>query len=137
SLFTGVTEQLQNDVLNHRLDGAFVPETDLHPDLVAHNVFQEELVVISVKTKQSFEPLRHEPFLCFSEGCGHRKRHQASYQDHDNTPPTVMEFGTLDTIIRSVIMGLGITFVPQSAVSHLQEKGLIQCHYLPEAYSKI
>lgn len=137
SLFTGVTEQLQNDVLNHRLDGAFVTETNLHPDLVAHNVFQEELVVISDKTKQSFEQLKHEPLLCFSEGCGYRKRLQAWYQDHDITPPKVMEFGTLETIIRSVIMGLGITFVPQSAVSHLEEKGLIQCHYLPEAYSKI
>src|SRR5699024_6805306 len=137
SLFTGLTEQLQNDVLNHRLDGAFVTETDLHPDLVAHNVFQEELVVISDKTKQSIEQLKHEPLLCFSEGCGYRKRLQAWYQHHDITPPKVMEFGTLETIIRCVIMGLGITCVPQSAVSHLEEKGLIQCHYLPEAYSKI
>ena len=47
SLLTGVTEQLQEEVLNHRLDGAFVTETDLHPDLVSHDVFQEELVLIS------------------------------------------------------------------------------------------
>src|SRR5699024_10611911 len=85
----------------------------------------------------SIEQLKHEPLLCFSEGCGYRKRLQAWYQDHDITPPKVMEFGTLETIIRSIINRLVNTFVPQSSMSHLEEKVLIQCHYLPEAYSKI
>ena len=48
-----------------------------------------------------------------------------------------MEFGTLETILSSVVVGLGITFVPRSAVSHLEKRGLIQCHILPEKYSKI
>ena len=47
SLFSGVTDKLQEEVLNHKLDGAFVTETVLHPDLIAHDVFQEELVLIS------------------------------------------------------------------------------------------
>ena len=42
-----------------------------------------------------------------------------------------MEFGTLETILSSVAVGLGVTFVPRSAVSHLEKKGLIQCHILP------
>lgn len=137
SLYTGVTEQLQNDVLNHKLDGAFVTETDQHPELVTHDVFQEELVLISDKTKTSLEQLEEEPFLCFSKGCGYRARLEMWYQDQNITPQKVMEFGTLETILGSVTMGLGITFVPKSAVSHLEDKGLIQCHYLPEKYSKI
>ncbi|WP_087973135.1 LysR family transcriptional regulator [Oceanobacillus rekensis] len=136
SLFTGVTEQLQKDVLNHHLDGAFVTENDQHPELVSHDVFQEELVLISDKTT-SFEQLKKEPFLCFSEGCGYRARLEAWYKDQNLTPQKIMEFGTLETILGSVTMGLGITFVPKSAVSHLEERGLIQCHYLPEKYSVI
>ena len=46
-LFTGVTETLQEKVLNHKLDGAFVTESEFHPDLVSYEVFQEELVLIS------------------------------------------------------------------------------------------
>lgn len=137
SLFTGVTEQLQDEVLNHQLDGAFVTETDLHPELVVHDVFQEELVIISAKTNTSLEQLKQESILCFSEGCGYRKRLQAWFNDQGITPQKVMELGTLETILRSVIMGLGITFVPKSAVSHLEDKGLIQMHYLPETYSRI
>lgn len=137
SLITGVTEQLQQDVLNHRLDGAFITETELHPDLVSHSVFQEQLVLISDREHTSFENLKKEPFLCFSEGCGYRARLEKWYKDQNITPQKVMEFGTLETILGSVTMGLGVTFVPKSAVSHLEEKGLIQCHYLPERYSKI
>lgn len=137
SLVTGVTEQLQNDVLNHHLDGAFVTETDLHPELAVHDVFQEELVIISDKTKTSLEQLKQESILCFSEGCGYRKRLQAWYKDQGIMPQKMMEFGTLETILRSVIMGLGITFVPKSAVLHLEEKGHVQIHYLPETYSHI
>ncbi|MDI2586680.1 LysR family transcriptional regulator [Psychrobacillus sp. NEAU-3TGS] len=137
SLLTGVTEQLQQDVLNHRLDGAFVTETDVHPDLVSHDVFQEELVLISDMKATSLEQLIEEPFLCFSKGCGYRARLEAWYKDQNIPPQKVMEFGTLETILSSVAVGLGVTYVPRSVVAHLEKRGLIQCHILPDKYSKI
>ncbi len=137
SLFSGVTYQLQEDVLNHKLDGAFVTETELHPDLVAHEVFNEELVLISDGTTTSLEALKTKPFLCFSKGCGYRARLEKWYADENVNPQKVMEFGTLETILSSVVVGLGVTFVPKAAVSRLVEKGLVQCHKLPEEYSKI
>lgn len=137
SLLSGVTEQLQEEVLNNRLDGAFVTDTGHHPDLTAHKVFQEELVLISAPHATSLDLLKDQPFLCFSKGCGYRARLEQWYKDQNITPKKVMEFGTLETILNSVAIGLGITFVPRSAVFHLEERGMIQCHYLPEKYSKI
>lgn len=137
SLISGVTEALQKDVLHHKLDGAFVTETELHPDLVSHDVFKEELVLISDLKETSLDQLKSEPFLCFSEGCGYRARLENWYKDENVKPQKIMEFGTLETILSSVVVGLGITFVPKSAVAHLVRKGLIQCHTLPEKYSKI
>ncbi|MGG3451092.1 LysR family transcriptional regulator [Domibacillus aminovorans] len=137
SLVTGVTEQLQEEVLNCRLDGAFVTEAGRHPDLVHHSVFQEELVLISDLTPTSFEQLKSKPFLCFSRGCGYRAKLEDWFKDEKITPKKIMEFGTLETILGSVVAGLGITFVPKSSVSYLEEKGLIQCHSIPEKYSKI
>lgn len=137
SLLTGVTEQLRNDVLHHRLDGAFVTEIDQHPELVSHNVFEEELVLLSDSSKTSIEQLVGEPILCFSEGCGYRARLAKWYKDQNITPQKIMEFGTLETILGSVSMGLGITFVPKSAVGHLEKRRLVHCHYLPEKYSRI
>ncbi|SOC08447.1 LysR family transcriptional regulator [Ureibacillus xyleni] len=137
SLFTGVTELLQEEVLNHKLDGAFVTESDFHPDIVTHEVFHEELVLISDMRDYSQEELKHEPFLCFSEGCGYRARLELWYKDNNIKPQKVMEFGTLETILRSVSMGLGVSFVPRSSVAHMEQSGLIKCHTLPDEYSKI
>ncbi len=129
SLYTGVTETLQEKVLNHKLDGAFVTESEFHPDLVSHEVFQEELVLISDMRASTLEELKEEPFLCFSEGCGYRARLENWYKDQNIIPQKVMEFGTLETILRSVAMGLGVTFVPKSAVTHMEQSGLIRLSY--------
>ena len=106
-------------------------------DLVAHDVFQEELVLISDMKETSLAQLKDEPFLCFSKGCGYRARLERWYKDENIQPQKVMEFGTLETILSSVTVGLGVTFVPKSAVAHLVKKGLIQCHTLPKKYSEI
>lgn len=137
SLYTGVTETLEEEVLNHKLDGAFVTESDFHPDLISYEVFREELVLISDTHVSTLEELKREPFLCFSEGCGYRARLEAWYKDQNITPQKIMEFGTLETILQSVVIGLGVTFVPKSAVINLLQSGLIKCHRLPDVYSRI
>ncbi|WP_010096388.1 LysR family transcriptional regulator [Ornithinibacillus scapharcae] len=137
SIYTGVTETLEEEVLLHKLDGAFITETDFHPDLVSHDVFQEELILISDARIRTLEELKAEPVLCFSKGCGYRARLAKWYKDQNITPTKIMEFGTLETILRSAAMGLGIAFVPKSAVEHLKQDGNIQFHTLPEEYSKI
>lgn len=137
SVFTGVTETLEEAVLNHKLDGAFVTESEFHPDLASHEVFQEELVIISDLHISSLEGVKEAPFLCFSRGCGYRARLESWYRDQQVMPQKVMEFGTLETILQSVVEGLGVTFVPKSAVSHLERSGSIRCHTLPDQYSKI
>jgi LysR family transcriptional regulator, cell division regulator len=137
SLITGVTETLEEEVLNHKLDGAFVTESKFHSDLVLHEVFQEELVLITDMRSFTLEELQEQPVLCLGEGCGYRARLKAWFKDQNVKPKKLMEFGTLETILRSVAMGLGITFVPKSTVTHMEQSGLIQCHTLPDQYSKI
>ena len=137
SLFSGVTDKLEEKVLNHKLDGAFVTEANFSSEIVAQEVFQEELVLISSKQTSPLEVFKENPILCFSKGCGYRARLETWYKDQQIAPQKVMEFGTLETILRSVVVGLGIAFVPKLAVAHLEESGLIQTHTLPEKYSSV
>ena len=137
SLITGVTESLEEEVLNHKLDGAFITESNVHPDIESYEVFDEELVLISDTRNLTLEELKNEPFLCFRKGCGYRARLEMWYQDQNIIPQKVMEFGTLETILRSVSMGLGVSFVPKSAVAQLEQNGEILCHQLPSEYSKV
>lgn len=139
TLSTGVTAELTNDVLNYQLDGAFVTKnkaTD-HPDLLNVDVFNEKLVLISDSKSTSIEELFEKPVLGFSDGCGYRAKLNEWLDDHQIIPKKVMELGTLETTLGSVISGLGIAYVPYSAVQHYEKSGLIYCHELPEKYSAI
>lgn len=138
SLVTGVTEKLQEDVLNRQLDGAFVMDIGSHPDLVSYTVLEEELVIISsAKNETSIEQLMKEPILCFSKGCAYRERLKTWYKDQNKKPYKIMEFGTLEMLLTSVISDIGISIVPRSSVSHLEKMGLIRVSSLPEKYSKM
>lgn len=139
SLRTGVTEQLIDDVLNYRLDGAFVTASSqhTHQDIVKYDVFEEELVLISNTDPVTLDELKEKPFLVFSSGCGYRAKLQEWLRDEQVVPSKLMELGTLETILGSVYSGLGVSFVPRSTVEHHEERGLIQCFELPEQYSKI
>ncbi|WP_156856977.1 LysR family transcriptional regulator [Oceanobacillus sp. AG] len=137
SLYSGVTDHLEKQVLDHQLDGAFVTAGNFSPEIVAHEVIEEELVLIAHHQADLTDAIQEEPVLCFSKGCGYRARLESWYEDENIHPKKIMEFGTLETILRSVVVGLGIAFVPRSSVSHLEESGLISCYSLPDAYSKV
>ena len=128
---------MEEKVLEHQLDGAFVTETDFSPDIEAYEVFEEELVLIAGPNSDSIETIQSEPVLCFSKGCGYRARLEKWYADQHIIPKKIIEFGTLETILRSVTVGLGIAFVPKSSVTHLEESGLIVSYPLPDEYSKV
>src|ERR1700754_4664669 len=55
SLRTGTTCELIDDVLAHRLEGAFVCGPVAHPDLTAETFFQEELVALTAPGVASLE----------------------------------------------------------------------------------
>mgnify|MGYP002512154669 CR=1 FL=1 len=107
------------------------------PIIYLNEVFNEELVLISDMTTTSLEELKTKPFLCFSKGCGYRARLEKWYKDENVDLQKTMEFGTLETILSSVMVGLGVTFVPKSTVSRLIKKGHIHYYKLPDEYSKI
>lgn len=137
SLYTGVTEKLRHDVLQHKLDGAFVIETSQHPELSSYPVFSEELIIVSSPEVTTWKQIKEEPFLCFSKGCAYRERMEAWYESQQIRPKKVMELGSFETILSSVAIGLGITCLPKSAVTRLIQKGTIKAHSLPGKYRKI
>ncbi|HLT56736.1 MAG TPA: LysR family transcriptional regulator [Bacillota bacterium] len=137
SLYSGVTEELEGKVIDYQLDGAFVTDGNFSPEIIAEEVFEEELVLISGSHVNAFAAIEEEPVLCFSKGCGYRARLEKWYKDNRIHPNKIMEFGTLETILRSVVVGLGIAFVPKTSAEHLINSGLVSTYYLPEQYSRV
>lgn len=139
TLSTGVTGQLINDVLQYKIDGAFITKNkqiDAHP-LEQVEVFQEKLVLIAASDIESIDEVLQLPLLRFSDGCGYREKLNEWLTDKEIVPTKVMELGTLETTLGSVIAGLGVAYVPYTAVELYEKKGKIRCYNLPKKYSQI
>lgn len=139
TLTTGVTTELKEKVLQYKLDGAFVTKskTTNDPNLIELDVFHEKLVLVSSHRDKSMDEILQQPILRFSDGCGYRAKLNEWLKDHHITPSKVMELGTLETTLGSVISGLGIAYVPYSAVKRYETQQLIHCYPLPKEYSEI
>ncbi len=139
TLSTGVTAELKEKVLQYNLDGAFVTKSAMtnDPDLIQVDVFHENLVLISNNKTRSLEELIQLPILRFSDGCGYRAKLNEWLEENKILPKKVMELGTLETTLGSVISGLGIAYVPYSTVKEYEIKKQIKCYQLPEKYSQI
>ena len=125
NLSTGVTRELINKVKQYKLDGAFVTKSSLtdDPDLTAIDVFDEKLVLIAAQHILSLDELMKLPLLRFSDGCGYRAKLDEWLTDNRITPTKVMELGTLETTLGSVMAGLGAAYVPYSTIKRYEEKG--------------
>nr|WP_090397002.1 LysR family transcriptional regulator [Natribacillus halophilus] len=137
SLVTDVTENLLEQVLSHKLDGAFVTGFDEHPKITQHEVFHEELTLISNNSEISLDELAQKPLLVFKSGCSYRAKLTEWINDEGIHPANIIEFGTLETILGSVVSGLGITLLPKSTISHLEADDVIRSMNLPEKYSHV
>ncbi|MHA0858403.1 LysR family transcriptional regulator [Paenibacillus sp. CMAA1364] len=137
SLQAGVTEHLVQEVMDMKLDGAFVTGPIKHPMIEQFEVISEKLVMVSRSSSLVLEDLTTTPLLLYKKGCGYRGRLENWMKIEGIIPKQIMEFGTFGTIIGSVAAGIGITVIPESSVTDFAAKGAIYCHRLPEPYQDI
>jgi DNA-binding transcriptional LysR family regulator len=140
SLITGTTLALSQDVLAHKLEGAFVAGPTLRPEFVEETIFVEELVLVSapgVRSLRDLCSLGDVKILVFREGCSYRTKLERILQSRGARSIRVMEFGTLDGILGCAGAGLGVTMLPKALVHEANRRGEIAVHRLPHADSRV
>lgn len=116
---TGTTAELLEQVLAHRLDGAFIAGPLDHPDLKGRLAFREELMLVT-----SRESLRlHERLararltvVVFRTGCSYRQRLETAFASKGWLPYQRLELGTLDGMLGCVAADIGVTMLPLSVI---------------------
>jgi DNA-binding transcriptional LysR family regulator len=138
NFYTGTTEELVQDVVDRKLDGAFVAGPVQHRDLASTVAFEEELVVATTSNVASLGQLiassEEVRILVFRQGCSYRRRLEALLSKRGVTKVKVLEFGTLEGILGCVAAGLGITLLPVSVV---KSAAGLACHVLPRKEARI
>jgi len=137
SLQAGVTDHLLQEVIDMKLDGAFVTGPIRHPLIEQVEVIQEKLVLVSKENNFSMEDITTRPLILYNKGCGYRGRLESWMKVEGIIPKQIMEFGTFGTIMGSVAAGIGITIIPESSVTDLVAKGTVYCHNVPDPYHEI
>src|ERR1700733_2564347 len=133
SLRTGTTCELIEDVLSHRVEGAFVCGPVDHPDLIAETMFQEELVALTAPSVTSLDTvIRKGDFriVVLRAGCSYRLRLEALLARRGSVGVRVLEFGTLEAILACTGAGLGVTLLPRGLVENARRAGQVGVHLL-------
>jgi len=131
---TGTTAHLVEEVLQCRLDGAFVAGPIQHPDLVQEVMFREELVLVTAPGITAPTMLGEQAALAtivFQLGCSYRLKLEALLAGWGIVGTTPLAFGALDTILACVAAGVGVTLLPRGIVARAVAEGQVAAHRLP------
>ncbi|MGV9866481.1 LysR substrate-binding domain-containing protein [Rhodococcus koreensis] len=140
TLTTDTTDALTTQVLEHRLDGAFVCGPVRHPDLVSEQVFIEQLVLVSGVRGADLDSVsadgRQHRVLVLRAGCAYRARLERLFEQHGLPSPDVLEFGSLEGILGCAAAGMGVTLLPLGVVTASSSAAALKVHHLAPAEAR-
>jgi DNA-binding transcriptional LysR family regulator len=139
-LNTGTTARLLTDVVESRLDGAFVAGPVAHPDLLQVPVFTEEMVLVTstaIRSPKELAQIADLRTVVFQRGCSYRQRLEAYLAELGVVAARPLEFGSLDAIISCVSASVGVTLMPKGVVAEAVKAGRVTTHRLPASQTKV
>lgn len=116
------TDRLVADLLGGKLDVALVALPISEPELTQVPLFEEPFVLVrqledESKPVPNSETLGKMRLLLLEEGHCFRDQALAFCRTPSSTPREIMEGSSLTTLVQMVASGLGVTLIPQMAVS--------------------
>jgi DNA-binding transcriptional LysR family regulator len=140
SIRTGTTAELIDDVLENRVEGAFVCGPVDHPNIVAETAFHEDLVAVTAPGVDSLEALiraSEVKIVVLRAGCSYRRKLEESLAARGVTGLRILEFGTIETIMGCVAAGVGVTLLPRGIARHAADQGRVRLHALPAREGRV
>ncbi len=129
---SGPTENLVPQVLDNRIDVAFIGGQYPHRDLEGRIAFAEEMVLVSDKNVADPKQVGGLPLIVFKSGCSYRTFAHDWMKAHGLAPHDFFELGTLEGILGCVASGIGVTLLPVSVVNSSRHRELLNIHALTD-----
>ncbi|HEY9044295.1 MAG TPA: LysR family transcriptional regulator [Ohtaekwangia sp.] len=116
---------LVNDVLNYKLDAAFVPGPISLPELNQLKVSDDKLVLVSstkYTTQKNLLSNQDVTIVVFDQGCSYRARLESWLSAKGIVTYKSIVLNTLEGIINFVEAGLGFTVLPKGLIDQYYSK---------------
>jgi DNA-binding transcriptional LysR family regulator len=137
---TGTTCSLIEDVVECRIEGAFVAGPVDHPDLQQESVFREELVLVTPRSIRGIEDLRtinELKTIVFRVGCSYRMRLNNLLNKAGICVAEPLEFGSIEAILDCVAAGVGITLLPKAIAAAAWRDGKVAVHEVEPEFAEV
>jgi DNA-binding transcriptional LysR family regulator len=137
TLTTGTSEDLILEVLDYKLDGAFVGGLVEHSEIEQESIFNEELVIVTESEAESLEAVQNRTVLVFRRGCTYRAILENWLRESGIVPFKIMEFGSMEVILGCVTAGMGIALFPYSVIAKLNYTEKVKVHRISQAIGRV
>ena len=137
---TGTSGGLIGEVLEHRLDGAFVAGPVSHADLAQDAIIREELMLVTgpdVVRLADLDRHRRLRIIVFRRGCSYRQRLEDLLARRGVQTAQPLEFGSLEAILGCVAAGIGVTLLPRAILIGSSWEGRVVTHDLPPEQARV
>lgn len=137
---TGTSSSLTLDVVERRLDAAFVAGPVSRPDIDSTVAFVEELVIAAPARLGKLEKLSSVDemrTIVFRAGCTYRLRLEEWLARRGRQLVSPLEFGSLEAILGCVAAGVGMTMLPRIVVERVADRSRIAILELPGEEARV
>jgi DNA-binding transcriptional LysR family regulator len=138
-LTTGTNDALVSQLLERKLDAAFIAEPPAVRALEHVAVFSERLIVI---TSPDHPPIKYPrdvegcSLIAFPEGCAYRRVLQRWLGRDSLAPFRVLELSSYHAIVACVTAGAGIALLPEAVLDTMPHVK-VRRHAIPNAQARI
>lgn len=134
-LTSSMRDRLINDVLNYKLDAAFIPAPIHHEELEQIHVTNENIVAVTSLDFKSLDEILKQTLvkaIVFDQGCFFRARLETWLVNHGilNYHKTVIN--SVEGVVNFIESGIGFSFLPSDIVSKFYKHRKIKTFTLPK-----
>ena len=126
-LITNTTREITKELLDYKVDIAFISGIPKHSDLIVLNKVEEDIVVVEPKIGDA-----PNVFLSFKNGCAYNEFGQTYLKNSSNEGFKTLEFGNYEIILGCVKAGMGKSLLPMSIVKKHKYENDLKITALPK-----
>lgn len=131
-LVTNTTRDITKELLDYKVDIAFISGEPKNEELMILNRIDETIVLVEPKEEKA-----PDVFLSFKNGCAYNEfgleyLKQISNKEHKN-----LQFGNYETILGCIKAGIGKSLLPLSIIKKLKYESEVKIEELPKEIANL
>lgn len=126
-LITNTTREITKELLDYKVDIAFISGVPKHNDLIVLNKVDEDIVIVEPKIGNA-----PNVFLSFKTGCAYNEFGQTYLKNNSNEDFKTLEFGNYEIILGCVKAAMGKSLLPLSIVKKHKYENDLKITNLPK-----